>query len=130
VQGAAAFILVAVIFVVALRRGMPESEVRALTFFSLVLTIVSLIFVNRSFSASLIAALRRPNAALAWVLLAVPVMLSVTLLFPPVSALFRFGPLHPDDLALTLGAGIVVLVVLEALKFVWRGRPGDRLSRP
>ena len=48
-----------------LRRGMPEAEVRALAFFSLVLTIVSLIFVNRSFSASLVTALRRPNPALA-----------------------------------------------------------------
>jgi Ca2+-transporting ATPase len=55
-QGAFAFVLVAVIFIVAFRRGMPEEEVRALAFFSLVLTIVSLIFVNRSFSASLITA--------------------------------------------------------------------------
>ena len=36
-QGALAFALVAAIFVVALGRGMPEAEVRALTFFSLVL---------------------------------------------------------------------------------------------
>ena len=121
-QGTLAFALVAVIYLVALDRGMPEAEVRALTFFSLVLAIVSLIFVNRSFSASLITALRRPNAALAWVLLAVPVMLGVTLLVPSVSALFRFGPLHLDDLALTLGAGIVVLVALEALKSISRGR--------
>ena len=81
-QGAFAFVLVAVIFVVAFRRGMPEEEVRALAFFSLVLTIVSLIFVNRSFSASLVTALRRPNPALALVLLAVTTMLSLTLLWP------------------------------------------------
>src|SRR5450631_1727399 len=42
-QGAFAFGAVALIFVVALGRGMPESEVRALAFFSLVVTIVSLI---------------------------------------------------------------------------------------
>ena len=95
---------------------------RVANLFSLVLAIVSLIFVNRSFSASLITALRRPSAALGWVLLAVPVMLSLTLLFPPVSALFRFGPPHLDDLALTLGAGVLVLVFLEALKSKWRGR--------
>ena len=122
VQGTFAFALVAVIYVVALSRGMPEEEVRALAFFSLVLAIVSLIFVNRSFSASLITALRRPNVALGWVLLAVPVMLSLTLLFSPVSALFRFGPLHLDDLALTFGAGVLVLVFLEALKFIRRRR--------
>ncbi len=121
-QGAFAFVLVAVIFIVALRRGMPEAEVRALAFFSLVLTIVSLIFVNRSFSASLVTALRRPNPALALVLLAVATMLCLTLLWPFASDLFRFGPLHWDDLALTLGAGVLVLVFLEFLKPLWRER--------
>ena len=130
VQGALAFALVAVIYLTALRHGVPEAEVRALTFFSLVLVIVSLIFVNRSFSASLIAALRRPNAALVWVMLVVPVMLGVTLLFPPASALFRFGPLHLDDLALTLAAGIVVLVSLEALKSAGRWRFKIAEDRP
>jgi Ca2+-transporting ATPase len=46
-------------------------EVRALTFFSLVFSIVSLILVNRSFSTSLVAAFRRPNPTLAWILLTV-----------------------------------------------------------
>jgi P-type Ca2+ transporter type 2C len=121
-QGAFAFVLVAVIFVVAFRRGMPEEEVRALAFFSLVLAIVGLIFVNRSFSASLVTALRRPNPALALVLLAVATMLSVTLLWSFARGLFRFGPLHLDDIALTLGAGVLVLVFLEFLKPLWRAR--------
>jgi P-type Ca2+ transporter type 2C len=121
-QGAFAFVLVAVVFVVAFRRGMPEEEVRALAFFSLVLTIVSLIFVNRSFSASLVTALRRPNPALALVLLVVTTMLSVTLLWPFARGLFRFGPLHLDDIALTLSAGILVLVFLELLKRLWHAR--------
>jgi Ca2+-transporting ATPase len=121
-QGTFAFGLVAGIFVIAFHRGMPEDEVRALAFFSLVLSIVSLIFVNRSFSASLVTALRRPNLTLVWVLLAVAGILALTLLWPLASNLFRFGPLHPDDLALTFGAGGVVLVVLELLKPVWRAR--------
>ena len=121
-QGTLAFGLVAAIYIVALRRGMPEDEVRALTFFSLVLTIVSLIFVNRSFSASLVTALRRPNYALTWVLLGVAAMLGLTLLWPFASGLFRFGPLHLDDLALTIGTGVLVLLLLELLKPLWRRR--------
>ena len=81
-QGAFAFALVAAIFVIGYRQGMPETEVRALAFFSLVMTIVGLIFVNRSFSASLITALRRPNPALVWVLVSVTTMLGLTLLWP------------------------------------------------
>jgi len=87
-----------------------------------VLTIVSLIFVNRSFGGSLVTALRRPNPALALVLLAVTAMLGLTLVWPFASGLFRFGPLHFDDLALTLGAGVLVLVVLELFKSLWRKR--------
>ena len=128
-QGAFAFVLVACIFVVAFRRGMPEEEVRALAFFSLILTIVSLIFVNRSFSASLVTAFHRPNPVLALVLLAVTTMLGLTLLWPVARDLFRFGPLHVNDLALTLGAGVFVLVVLEVLKLLcagWRQSQSQR----
>jgi len=121
-QGAFAFVLVAIIFIAALRRGMPEDEVRALAFFSLIMAIVSLIFVNRSFSASLVTAFRRPNPVLALVLLAVTTMLSLTLLWPLARGLFRFGPLHLGDLALALGAGVLVLVFLELLKPMWRAR--------
>jgi Ca2+-transporting ATPase len=86
------------------------------------LAIVGLIFVNRSFSASLITALRRPNQALAWVLLVVAAILAVTLLCPFASDPFHFGPLHLDDLALTIGAGAVVLIALKFLKPLWRAR--------
>jgi Ca2+-transporting ATPase len=115
-QGLLAFAAVAAIYVMALRWGMPVPEVRALAFFSLVVVIVSLILVNRSFSASLLTALRRPNRALAAVLVVVAVILTLTLLWPFASHLFAFGPLHADDLALTLGAGVIALLVLEMLK--------------
>jgi Ca2+-transporting ATPase len=119
-QGLLAFVLVAAIYLTAYRRGMPEDEVRALAFFSLVTAVVALILVNRSFSASIWSALRRPNRALKYVLSGVVGMLVLTLAWPVARHLFRFGPLHADDLALTAGAGIAVLVVLEFLKPLWR----------
>jgi P-type Ca2+ transporter type 2C len=118
-QGAVAFGLVAAIFVVALRRGMPEVEVRALTFFSLVVAIIGLIFVNRSFGGPLLAPLLRPNAALAAVLVAVVAVLSLSLLWPFAQQLFSFGPLHVDDLAVTVGSGAALLVLLEFAKRLW-----------
>lgn len=121
-QGAFAFVLVAVIFVVALSRSMPEDQVRALAFFSLVMAIVGLIFVNRSFSGSLMTAIRRPNPALALILVAVTLTLSLTLLWPFARSLFRFGPLHFDDLALTFGVGVLVFVVLDLLKSLLRAK--------
>jgi Ca2+-transporting ATPase len=121
-QGALAFGLVASVFVVAFERGMPQDEARALAFFSLVLSIVSLILVNRSFSTSLISALRRPNAPLVWILLATVAILAASLLLPAARALFRFGPLHGDDLLVTVAAGGVVLLALEGIKPLWRMR--------
>ena len=129
-QGALAFGLVAAIFIIALDRGMPVDEVRALTFFALVTAIVALILVNRSASASLLKAVRRPNRALAIILPLVALMLAATLLIPFVSNLFRFGPLHADDLLITLGAGVVVLVVLELIKPLWRAAFRRRRDAP
>lgn len=122
VQGLLAFVLVAGIFLFALHWGMPEDEIRALTFFSLVLTIVGLIFVNRTFSELLLTALFRPNRSLAFVVVVVAAALGGTLLWPLASDLFQFGPLHLDDLAVTLAAGLAVLVCLEFLKHFWRER--------
>jgi P-type Ca2+ transporter type 2C len=121
-QGAIAFILVAAIFVIATRRGMPEAEVRSLTFFALVMATIGLTVVNRSFSASLRTAFLRPNPSLKWILAAVVAMLALTLLWPFASRLFRFGPLHLDDLALALGVGLLVVIILEFLKPHWRER--------
>jgi Ca2+-transporting ATPase len=81
-----------------------------------VAAIVALIFVNRSFSASLRTAFGRSNRALKFVLIGVAGILGLTLFWPPAAMLFRFGPLHFDDLAVALGVGLAVLVVLELMK--------------
>lgn len=125
-QGLLAFALVAGIYMVGLWRGMPAEEVRALAFFSLVLTLVALIFVNRSFSSSLLTAVSRPNQALRWVLIAIPTMLALTLAVPFARKLFHFGPLHLNDLAVVLGAGVVLLVALETIKHLL----SHRLTQP
>ncbi|YBW41354.1 ATPase, E1-E2 type (plasmid) [Nitrobacter sp. TKz-YC01] len=121
-QGLLVFMLSGAIFVIASRSGMPANEVRALTFFSLVLSIGSLILVNRSFSTSLVTAIQRPNPMLAWIITAVAAILSLSLLVPVLRSLFSFGPLHWDDLSLTVGAAVTILVVLELTKTFWRDR--------
>ncbi len=121
-QGGVVLAITAGIYLLALDGGMPEAEVRSLTFFALVLGIVGLIFVNRSFSASLVTAFRRRNAALRWVLLVVPVMLGLTLALPFTQRMFRFGPLGLEDLAVALAAGLAAIVILEVAKPYWRRR--------
>jgi P-type Ca2+ transporter type 2C len=128
-QGALALILSGGVMLTANAWGMPENEVRALTFFSLVLVIVSLIFVNRSFTSSLVEAFTRPNRMLLFIVIFVAAVLATSLVWPAAANLFRFGPLHADDLAITVAAAIVSLVVLEISKYPLRHALAGELSR-
>ena len=119
-QGALVFLLVSAIFVATLWQHLPEPDGRAITFVSLVFTNIGLILVNRSNSASIVMAFRRSNAALWRVLAAAMALLTLIVAWSPSRALFHFGPLHGDDLAVCLGAGVAILVVLDAVKPLWR----------
>ena len=119
-QGGLALTVLVVAFFAGLAREMPEDELRALMFTSLVLINVGLILVNRSFSSSLIVALRRPNRFLWFLLTVVAAVLTVALTWQPAMTLFRFGPFHIHDLAVSAGAGLSLLVLLELIKPLWR----------
>lgn len=118
-QGALVLALVAGLFAFALHQGLPEGDVRALTFTTLVVANLGLVLVNRSQGASLWAAFRRRNASLWWATAATSIVLALIVALPPVRALFHFGPLHLDDVAIAIGCGIVVLLLLETIKRWW-----------
>jgi Ca2+-transporting ATPase len=121
-QGLLVFAVTGTTFVIASLHGMAASEVRALTFAMLVLCVISLILVNRSFSTSLATALRRSNATLVWILGAIVAVLALGLLVPSVRSLFGFGRLHAQGLAMAFAAAAIVLVALELAKKLWRSR--------
>lgn len=123
-QGFLTFALAGGITLIAARRGLPDTELRALAFFTLVMSVLALILVNRSFGASVLAALRRPNPTLLIVVVVVGLVLSLSLLWQPFRDLVRFGPLHADDLAVTIGAGFALMFILEKMKTAWF-RPGE-----
>jgi len=123
-QGLLAFSAVASVLAGGLAREMPDDELRALVFVSFVLINASLILVNRTFSGSLFVSLGRRKTSL-WILVStVAAILAVTLTWPPAMDLFRFGPLHLDDLGLSLLAGMSVLLVLELVKPYWHAGSG------
>lgn len=118
-QGGVALAVVAGAFGMALWQGMPEAEARALAFASLVAGNIGLIFVNRSHSASIWTGVSRPNAALWIVLGTIAVILAITLWWGPLARLFRFAPLSPVQVLIALGAGVAIVVILDALKPLW-----------
>jgi len=115
-QGGLAFVLLAGLFLAATARGMPEAEVRALTFFALIASIMALILINRSFSTSLLRALSRGNTALRYVFAAIGAVTAAILFIPAVQKLLQFEYLRWTDLLLAGAVGAVLLVALELLK--------------
>ncbi len=118
-QGLIVFAILAAILIGATRLAMPEPDLRALVFTSLILINIGLILVNRSFKSSLIRAFMRPNRSL-WVLIgSIGALLATALFWSPAQSLFHFGTLHGNDLALCVGAGFLSLFVLEMIKSQW-----------
>jgi Ca2+-transporting ATPase len=115
-QGVLVLAVIAGLYLLALGRGLPENDARTLAFTALVATNIGLILVDRAGGVSLLAAFRRPNPALWWVLGLTSAILAAILSIPAARALFAFGPLHADDLAVALAAGVAALFLLDLMK--------------
>lgn len=122
-QGVSVLAVVLAVFAVAQYRGEGEMGARALTFTTLVFANLGLILVNRSWSTTAIAGMGTRNSALWWVLGGTLAFLALVLSVSGLRALFRFGPLHAIDLAISFAAGAASLAWFELLKLVSaRGR--------
>jgi Ca2+-transporting ATPase len=120
-QGTITLIPLAIVYSVGIRRGMPEGDIRALVFVSLILINLGLILVNRSYDNVLIRA-RQRNHALWWVTGIVLGLLGFAIFSPVGRTLFHFGPLHVDDLGEILVIVISVITILNLLKRRWKTR--------
>ena len=115
-QGALLLVVVLAIFGFTLYRGMGADEARALTFTTLVLASIGLIFTNRSWSKSAWATLQSPNPALWWVTSGALALLALVIFLPVLNRLFSFSKLHADDVALCALIGITTFAVFEVFK--------------
>ncbi|HTI82982.1 MAG TPA: cation-translocating P-type ATPase [Acetobacteraceae bacterium] len=124
VQGTTAFAFLASLYAIAVHSGLPDGDVRALTFVSLVLVDLGLVLVNRNFSASLRDLMGQRNRALIWISGVAVALLGLVVGTPLGRELFRFGPLHADDISLVAFLVIATVATLEAAKRLWRERLG------
>ena len=121
-QGFVVLAVVLVIYWSALSRGLDESEVRALTFATIVVANLCLILTNRSWSDTIITSLRTPNRALAWVFPGTIICLLLVLYIPLLQDLFQFGTISPADLIACILAGGVSVLWFEGYKVLVRGK--------
>ena len=117
-QGASALLMVLAVYLSALWGWLNVSDSIALSFTTLVVANLGLIFVNRSWTRTIWSTLRTPNAAL-WLVIGCTIFfLGLALYVPFLRDLFHFSTLHPDDLALCLAAGSVSILWFECLKLL------------
>ena len=128
-QGASALAICIGIFVYA-RIDHGDDAARALTFAALVAAVVAIIITNRSWSRGLATVLRTPNPAQWPVVLGAIAVLAVVLSLPVARTLFHFAPLHLLDLAISIGAGLLCVGWIEALKAGRRARAGRGPGAP
>jgi Ca2+-transporting ATPase len=81
-----------------------------------VIGVLALISANRSWSRSIFRILRLPNRAYWWVVAGAPALLGTVIYVPSLSRIFRFTALHPNDLAICIGAGLVSALLIELVK--------------
>jgi Ca2+-transporting ATPase len=108
-------------FALAHYGGRGALESRTITFTTLVLANLALIFTNRSWSGPVVRAGVR-NGALWWVTGGTLAFLAAALYVPPLRLLFRFNVLHAPDLAICAGAALLGTAWFEALKAIRRRR--------
>ncbi|MBN9133834.1 MAG: cation-translocating P-type ATPase [Nitrosospira multiformis] len=117
-QGLVLLLIVQAIFSFALYRGLGADEARAITFMTLVIASVGLIFTNRSRSRSALASLESRNAALWWVTGGAMGGLGLVAFVPALSELFSFGRLKLAEVAFCLFAGLVTFGLFETMKLI------------
>jgi magnesium-transporting ATPase (P-type) len=108
------------VFLDAALRGLAPETVRSMGFLALICANYALIFANRSFSASPLAGLARPNPSL-WISVgSAAVALTAIFCLPAVRTFLDLGPLQGHQVLLCLAAGAALLGALELVKVLAR----------
>lgn len=121
-QGLLVLLAVAGLFAWLLAQQFSAEQARSLAFVALVACNIGLILANRHLRTSLLQAWLRPNAMLWRVLLATAALLAATLGLAPLREVFRFAPVALPQLLAALGLGLLVWLLLEAMKVLDRRR--------
>jgi len=111
-------VLAVVLAVFGISWGLERSadESRALSYTTLIVANLALIFSNRSRTRTLFEMAKVPNAAMWWVLGGATLFLTMILCVPFLRNLFKFSILHPVDIAICIGAGLLSIAGFELLK--------------
>jgi P-type Ca2+ transporter type 2C len=115
-QGIGVLIPVLAVYAISVFWRIPTDEARSLTFLTLVVANVALIFTNRSWTRTIAGSLREWNPALWWVTGGSVILLALLVAVPPIRNAFRFAALDSKQLVLCCLLGIGSVLWFELLK--------------
>ncbi len=115
-QGAISLLMTLGIYMTALLGWRNTGDAIALSFATLVLSNILLMFANRSWTQTFVATLTRPNPSLWWISGGTFIGLGIVLYIPLLRKLFHFAVLHPIDILFCFLAAFVPALVMEAAK--------------
>jgi len=118
-QGLLAFLAIGGVYAFAVVRKLPAEDIRTLSFFTLVLSNLMLIVVNRSLRGHPFDFLIGGNRVLLGIYLLTGTLLAISVTWLPARELFGFGPLHGDDLGI-IAVAVLSLVAILLLLRSWR----------
>jgi len=124
-EGLAVFAVVAFGFWIGLQKHGGTTDARTLAFGGLLIGNLGLIVAHRAHARGLLRSFRVPNPAFWWVMVGAMTLLGLVLVLPPLRRLFKFGPLHLDDLAISAGLTVVLVLALVTTGQLWIRRRGQ-----
>lgn len=116
-QGGLLLAMVIAVYLLSIREGHTDGEVRAIAFSSLIIGNIFLILTNLSKTRSFISVFRERNIAAMIILTGAVALLFLILLLPPLRLVFSFEfPGYAHFLTSLIGA-FGILVILEGIKY-------------
>ena len=121
-EGLAVLAVVALGFWIGLNKHGGTTDARTLAFSGLLLGNLGLIVAHRAHASGLLRSLRVPNPAFWAVLIGAGGLLTLVLEVAPLRRIFGFGPLHLDDLAISAGLTVALVLGLVITGRLWARR--------
>ncbi|WP_298284994.1 cation-translocating P-type ATPase [Acidocella sp.] len=121
-QGATVLAAAMLVFALGTQGGGDESTGRAMAFITLVAGNLGLVLSNKMLGGGALAAIGRPNTALAMVAAGAVLALGLTLWVPWLRALFGFPALPAGQMAVALLAGLASMALNMAALGLWQAR--------
>jgi Ca2+-transporting ATPase len=117
-QGVGIIVICLLVYFIGLKMGYSEKSVRTLTFVTLIVSNISVILSNRSWTSGIFKILSTPNKAVTWIVGGAIIVLILILNIPFLLNLFQFEKIGYQELIICTLAGFFSITWFEIYKQV------------